>query len=128
MDRTTTEKRLMAANNLLATIASCTSLARRGDFKLRNRLAHLSVDSRGRVWFFDGESNRYVYTHYPYRWKHFSQGGTARKIVEYLRDFIKGKCDRFKGHGYVCLFVDAYSDEEKSIVLEVSRKLMEWSE
>jgi hypothetical protein len=53
-----------------------------------DRTATLEVDERGRIWFVDDYTGLRVYTHYPYGWKHFSHGGTLRRLIEVFRDYI----------------------------------------
>lgn len=82
-------KRLEAANELLLAIAvrgrNFFSVMREG----RRIISYLELDRRGRVWFVDKWTGKRVYTHYPGRWKHFSEGGTLRGLVIALREFIK---------------------------------------
>ena len=55
------------------------------------RNAHIEVDGLGRVWLYDDCTGARIYTHYvPFRsdWKGFSHGGTLRRLVELMRDYI----------------------------------------
>ncbi|MBY5942347.1 hypothetical protein KUW00_15815 [Halomonas sp. DP5N14-9] len=61
-------------------------------FHHQGRHGRMELDQRGRVWFIDHYSQRRIYTHYPYRWRGFTSGGTLKSLVELFRDHIK------KGH------------------------------
>lgn len=52
------------------------------------RYAELQMDERGRIWFIDEHSGDRIYTHYRYRWRGFSGGGTMRELVCGFRDFV----------------------------------------
>lgn len=56
------------------------------------KYASMERDARGRVWLIDDYTRRRIYTHYQWEWKGFSHGGTLRRHIEALRDFIT------KGH------------------------------
>ena len=65
----------------------------RNFFKHKDRYASMEVDHRGRVWFIDDYTQDRIYTHYRWRWRGFSHGGTMRNLVELFRDHIKkGRC------------------------------------
>lgn len=85
---TTRGERLSAANELLSVIAG----TGRRFFNGRNRIAYFDVDARGRVWFVDEYNGARVYTHYAGPWRRFTSGGTLRRLVVSLRDYIA------KGH------------------------------
>ena len=76
--------RLNKANDLIKTIASCG----RRFFAYQDRLAYLTFDARSRVWFVDEHTQKLICTHYKGRWKHFTHGGTLKKLVTSLKDFI----------------------------------------
>ena len=80
--------RMFNANKMIDQISEC---GRKFFFNERTgRTAYMFLDQRGRVWFFDEQSHRLVYTHHRYqRWKHFSHGGTLHDLVDYFRDYIK---------------------------------------
>ncbi|ORM64510.1 hypothetical protein PRCB_16385 [Pantoea rodasii] len=51
----------------------------------------LLVDKRGRVWFLDDYTLKWVFTHkttWTNKWRGFSHGGTLRGLVEMMRDYI----------------------------------------
>lgn len=73
------------ANMFLAAIAGCG----RRFFAHSGRVSRFEVDDRGRVWFIDAYREARIYTHYKYRWRGFSEGGTLRGLVLQLRDFIR---------------------------------------
>ena len=55
------------------------------------RVAHLELDERGKVWWIDDYRGARVYTHQttiPSRWQGFSHGGTLRSLVECMRDYV----------------------------------------
>ena len=54
-----------------------------------DRISRFELDARGRIWFIDKWSQRKIYTAYRYRWRHFSEGGTLRELVNSLRDYIR---------------------------------------
>lgn len=80
-DRT---ERLEAANELLRVIASCG----RKFFAYGDRVSRFEVDGRGRIWFIDKYTQKRIYVQYKGEWKAFSDGGTLRRLIEHLRDFI----------------------------------------
>jgi hypothetical protein len=81
----TKDERASLANSFIDAIASCG----RKFFFHNGRISRFEVDARGRVWFIDAYNERRIYTHYKYRWRGFSEGGTLRSLVEKLRDFIR---------------------------------------
>lgn len=50
--------------------------------------ARIEVDGRGRVWWTDEYTNKRIYTHYKYRWRGFSNGGTLQDLVIAFRNYI----------------------------------------
>ena len=58
-------------------------------FKYEDRYAHIEVDDRGRVWWVDEYTQKRIYTHYKGRWDNFSNGGTLKDFVGFLRDLVK---------------------------------------
>ena len=81
---TTRAERLAQANALLEVIAGCG----RQFFRHGDRVARLELDARERVWFVDEYRGDRVFTHYTGRWRHFNSGGTMRRLVERLRDYV----------------------------------------
>lgn len=58
-----------------------------------NRIAHIEVDDRSRVWFIDDYSGKRIYTHatgFASRWHGFTHGGTLRSLIEAMRDYVVG--------------------------------------
>lgn len=56
-------------------------------------VSQFKLAQNGRLWFLDGYANRLIYTHYNGPWRHFTNGGTLRRLIQGLRDFIMtGKC------------------------------------
>jgi len=78
------EERLQRANDMLEAIASCG----RRFFHHEGRVSRLERDPRGKIWFIDCWSEKRIYTHYVFRWRGFSQGGTMKDLVKALRDFV----------------------------------------
>lgn len=78
-------ERAERANALLRTIAGCG----RRFFANGDRVSAFEVDDRGRVWLRDKRTGALIYTHYAYRWRHFTEGGTLKSLCERLRDFIR---------------------------------------
>lgn len=79
------DARLEAVNELLKTIGD----NGRNFFKTKDNYAHFEIDTRGRVWFHDDYTKKRIYTHYKWRWKGFSHGGTLKSLVCTLAKFIK---------------------------------------
>lgn len=81
----TKQERAEIANQMLAEIGSCG----RKFFAHNGRVSRFEVDERGRVWLIDKYKERRVYTHYLGRWNGFTEGGTLRRLIERMRDFIR---------------------------------------
>jgi len=77
--------RLARANALITIIAS----VGRRFFGYRGVPSHMELDTRGRVWFHDSYTKKRIYTHYRYRWRGFTQGGTMKDLVRALVRFVK---------------------------------------
>ena len=76
--------RAQKANEFLREIAGCG----RRFFHHAGRISAFEADYGGRVWFEDAYSQKRIYTHYRYKWRGFTNGGTLRALVERLRDYI----------------------------------------
>jgi hypothetical protein len=89
MDRTDRARRVEVANRFIKIIAS----RGRRFFYYKGLVSRFELDERGRVWFVDKWIGYRIYTHTaPWaRWRHFSEGGTLRRLVERLRDYIMGR-------------------------------------
>lgn len=84
---TTKQERVEHANALIRAISSH---GRRFFYSYEHdRVARMSIDPRGKVWFIDERTNVRIYTHYQYRWRGFSHGGTLRDLVIAMRDYIR---------------------------------------
>lgn len=81
----TKQERVVEANKVIEAI----SRHGRRFFHHEGRVTRFDLDARGRVWLIDKYSGRRVYTHYPYGWKGFSEGGTLRSLCQDLRDYIR---------------------------------------
>lgn len=80
------QERLDRANELLDVISSCG----RKFFKHKGFVASLELSESKRVFFIDQYTKKRIYTHrYDARWKGFTNGGTMKRFIEALRDFIK---------------------------------------
>jgi len=82
------KKRLENANQFIREIGT---RGRRFFYDQKSdRYARLKLDGRGRVWFMDDYTGKWIYTHLRNRrWRGFSHGGTLRSLVERLCDHIK---------------------------------------
>lgn len=78
------EERLERVNEFLMVIGS----HGRGFFCRNGVMCWLYQDSRGRLWFVDSWLGHEVYLHYHGRWRHFCSGGTMKRLVESLRDYV----------------------------------------
>jgi hypothetical protein len=47
----------------------------------------------GRLFFIDKYTQKRIYPHYRGHWHNFSDGGTLRRVVDMLRNFISGKSE-----------------------------------
>lgn len=54
-----------------------------------SRGSRFELDAHGRIWFVDAYRGARIYTHHPGRWRGFTNGGTMRRLVEKLRDYIR---------------------------------------
>jgi len=80
----TKQERADKVNELIKVIGDCG----RHFFKYQDRYAKAEIDHRGRVWWIDDYTQKRIYTHYPYRWRGFSHGGTLQDLVKRFRDYI----------------------------------------
>lgn len=78
-------ERIDKANRFIAAVAGCG----RRFFHHDGRVSYFKADDRGRIWFVDKYTQRPIYTHYTGRWRGFTEGGTLKRLVEKLRDFIR---------------------------------------
>jgi hypothetical protein len=78
-------ERAQKANELIETIAS----HGRQFFNHRHGVSRFEVDSRGRIWFWDGYTAVRIYVAYKHWSKGFTQGGTLRDLICALRDYIR---------------------------------------
>lgn len=81
----TKQERVVEANKVIEVI----SRHGRRFFRHEDRVSRFELDAQGRVWLIDKYSNKRVYTHYPYRWRNFTEGGTLKCLCEDLRDYIR---------------------------------------
>lgn len=72
------------ANELIKLIASCG----RKFFRHGETIASMEIDKNGKIWFVDEYTRRRIYTHYRGDWRGFNHGGTMRRLIEVLRDYI----------------------------------------
>lgn len=78
-------QRLQAANEFIRVIASCG----REFFKHEQEIARLELSPTSRVFFHDEYSKKRIYTHLEYRrWEGFSHGGTLKRLIIALKNFI----------------------------------------
>lgn len=78
------EERLEKANQLIEVIGG----HGRRFFCQRGVLCWLYQDKRGRIWFVDSWRGEEVYTHYRGTWRKFASGGTMRRLIEALRNYV----------------------------------------
>lgn len=52
-------------------------------------VSYFKLDERGRIWLVDKYTQEPVYVAYRYHWRAFSEGGTLRRLIEDLADFIR---------------------------------------
>jgi hypothetical protein len=81
--------RMGKANELISFISKNGRNFFRSPSKDGADVAHFLLSDNGRVWFLDAYTRKKIYTHYNGRWRGFSEGGTMRRLVEYMRDFIR---------------------------------------
>lgn len=80
------ENRIELVNQFIKTMGEH---GRRFFYNERNdQYARMELDGRERCWFVDDYTGERIYTHYPYRWRRFSHGGTMRELVKAFRDFV----------------------------------------
>lgn len=80
----TKQERLIDANKLIEVIASCG----RRFFRHGDRVGELELSVSGRIFYVDAYAGKRIYTHYRYRWRGFSEGGTLRFLIIALRDYV----------------------------------------
>ena len=84
MDLEERRERAKKANQFIEVIASC---GRR--FFNYGVASHFIVDDRGRIWFWDGYSEKKIYTHHEGHWRGFTGGGTLRTLIQHLKTYIQ---------------------------------------
>lgn len=77
-------KRLNSANQLLDVISRCG----RNFFRYKDHTAYFELSQSGKVFFIDSYTKKRIYTHSKFRWNGFTNGGTLRRFIESLRDYI----------------------------------------
>ncbi len=83
------QERLELANQVIAEIAK----RGRKFFEHEGRIARLEIDKRGRIWYFNPQSQKRIYTHYEGEWRNFNGGWTLQQVVCRLRNFVRdGHC------------------------------------
>lgn len=83
------QQRLKNANEFIEVIAGCG----RNFFSHEGFVSTLELSPAGRVFFIDYYTKKRIYTHRLYcRWNGFTSGGTMKRLIESLRDFVT------KGH------------------------------
>lgn len=61
-------------------------------------LAYLKVNQQGQVFFVDDWTGYPVFTHYEGKWRHFSHGGTLRRLIIAMREYVCGDREHLGGH------------------------------
>ncbi|MGI0120112.1 hypothetical protein [Zooshikella sp. RANM57] len=85
---TTKQERLEAVNELIKVIATCGRRFFSETSDNKPFISYMEIDERGRIWFIDSWTKKPVYTHYHGEWRHFSNGGTLRRLVESFKNHI----------------------------------------
>lgn len=79
--------RVIEANKLIKIISS---YGRRFFYSERDdRVAHMTIDQRGHIYFHDDYNGKAIYTAYTGRWSGFSHGGTLKELVCAMADYIR---------------------------------------
>lgn len=84
MNMSTKSERLVVANEILMVI----SKHGRQFFKHGEDVSHFVLAPSGKLWYIDSYTKKRVYVAYRGKWRHFTEGGTLKCLVENLRDFI----------------------------------------
>ncbi len=81
------EVRLAEANDVIAAISRH---GRRFFYSAEHdRNSRFEMDSRGKLWLIDKYTGRRVYVSYTGEWRAFSDGGTLRRLIEALANYIR---------------------------------------
>jgi len=81
--------RAAKANEMIEVIASC---GRKFFKNSKGDLGHFDVTDNGRVWYVDQYRGNRIYMHrrsFDYYWRGFSGGGTLKRLVESLANYVK---------------------------------------
>lgn len=78
-------QRLGEANAVLVAI----SQRGRCFFAHQGRVSRFEIDLAGKLWLRDKYTWKRCYVAYRYRWRHFSDGGTLRRLVDALANYIR---------------------------------------
>lgn len=97
MKREEKRKRLETANAIIRIIAShgrrffSMSEDRRTPLPDdQERISYFFIGKSGHIYLQDRYTQKPIYTHYQGRWYNFSEGGTLKRVVVMLRDYISG--------------------------------------
>lgn len=123
-------KRLEEANEFIKVIA----VHGRMFFNHQGTISYLAFDKQGRINFQDSYSKRLIYTHYNGRWRGFSQGGTLKRLIVHLRDYVRCEIktgdDLFRvlpiHYADKRIFPDhpwGYPEADMTIVIEAARRI-----
>lgn len=83
----TRSDRLAEANHLILEISA---IGRRFFYsEPHDRVACFERSVDGKLWFRDDYTGRRIYVAYRGEWRHFSHGGTLRRLVEGLAGYIR---------------------------------------
>jgi len=85
MSMATKHERMVVANLVIEAI----SQFGRQFFLHKGRVSKFELDSRGRLWFIDGYTQRRIYVAYEGKWRGFTEGGTLRDLIKNLGGFIR---------------------------------------
>lgn len=89
-------QRLDEAN---AVIRAMAGVGRRFFYNERHdRVARFELTLDGRLWFRDDYADKRIYVAYRGRWREFSHGGTMRRLVDALAEYIRSGKRIAAGH------------------------------
>lgn len=117
-DRLARLERLQHANDLIKAISEH---GRRFFWSERDkRLARLEMDERGKLWWIDNYRGTRVcverFGGHEHRWQGFSHGGTLKRLVQMMRDYVKN--DTPISSWYIAQDCWGYSPEEAAACRE----------
>lgn len=96
MGETTKAQRLRHANALIGAISRH---GRRFFYSQKHdRVSRFEIDIAGQLWLRDKHTWKRCYTAYRYNWRHFTEGGTLRRLIDALAVYIRTGVPIHRGH------------------------------